>query len=137
MAVSIKKIFVCLVLAFAAFRVGTSSSTFAHHGGAIEWFDGKVTGPITVTVTKFAFSFPHPQLYGERKDEKGNTEEWSFVIRLTPTGLKELGWTSRSIKPGDTLTVTYNPHKTMPTVAQPVRLLVNGKFFPLEPGEKE
>jgi hypothetical protein len=137
MALSIKKIVACLPLAAVMALTGASSNAFGHHGGAIEWFDGKVTGPITVTVTKFAFLFPHPQLYGEKKDEKGNMESWSFVIRLTPTGLKDLGWSSRSIKPGDTLTVTYNPHKTMPTVAQPVRLLVNGKFLPLEPGEKE
>src|SRR6185295_17319474 len=137
MELSTKKILFCLTLAAVLALAVASSQAFSHHGGAIEWFDGKVTGPITVTVTKFAFLFPHPQLYGQKKDEKGNIEEWSFVIRLTPSGLKDLGWTSRSIKPGDTLTVTYNPHKTMPTVAQPVRLLVNGKFFPLEPGEKE
>jgi hypothetical protein len=137
MALSIKKNVVCLAVALAVCMIVTSSSTFAHHGGAIEWFDGKVTGPITVTATKFAFLFPHPQLYGDVKDANGNVQNWSFVIRLTPSGLKELGWTSRTVKPGDTLTITYNPHKTMPTVAQPVRLLVNGKFYPLEPGEKE
>jgi hypothetical protein len=137
MALSIKQIVICLALAAAVFLSAAKSQTFGHHGGAIEWFDGKVTGPIEVTVTRFAFLFPHPQLYGEKKDQNGKTESWSFVIRLTPTGLKELGWTSRSIKPGDTLTVTYNPHKTMPTVAQPVRVLVNGKFLPLEPGDKE
>jgi hypothetical protein len=136
MAFSMKTIIVCLTLAAVSLLAGTPP-VLGHHGGAIEWFDGRVTGPITVTATRFAFSFPHPQLYGEKKDANGNVESWSFVIRLTPSGLKELGWTSRSIKPGDTLTITYNPHKTMPTVAQPVRLLVNGKFLPLEPGEKE
>jgi uncharacterized protein DUF6152 len=137
MTFHIKKIAACLTLCGVVFLAGASAPVFGHHGGAIEWFEGKVTGPITVTATRFAFNFPHPQLYGEKKDEKGNLESWSFVIRLTPTGLKELGWTSRSIKPGDVLTITYNPHKKMATVAQPVRLLVNGKFLPLEPGDKE
>jgi hypothetical protein len=134
---NMKKFFVCMVLAAAVSQNGSSSLIFAHHGGAIEWFDGKPVGPITVTATRFAFNFPHPQFYGETKDENGTIQSWSFVIRLTPTGLKDLGWSSRSIKPGDILTVTYNPHKTMATVAQPIRVLINGKFLPLEPGDKE
>ncbi len=114
-----------------------SAQLFGHHGGAIEWFGDKTIGPVTVTATRFAFSFPHPQFYGDIKDESGKTQSFSFVIRLTPTGLRDLGWTGKSIKPGDTLTVTYHPHKTMATVVQPVRVLINGKFLPLEVGEKE
>ena len=132
-----KKLIVATALVGVLSLTGSTPLIFAHHGGAIEWFDGKPLGPITVTATRFAFSFPHPQFYGDVKDEKGNTQAWSFVMRVTPTGLRELGWSSKSIKPGDTLTVTYNAHKTMKTVAQPVRVLINGKFLPLEPGEKE
>lgn len=137
MTLSLKKFVVYIALAAVVSLTGSSSQIFGHHGGAIEWFDGKTVGPVTVTATKLAFLFPHPQFYGEMKDESGNIQSWSFVIRLTPTGLKDLGWSSRSIKPGDTLTVTYHPHKTMATVAQPVRVLINGKFLALEPGDKE
>ena len=136
MTLSIKQFAVCIALAAAVSLTGSSSQIFGHHGGAIEWFDDKMGGPVTVTATKFAFNFPHPQFYGEMKDERGNIQSWSFVIRLTPTGLRDLGWTRNSIKPGDTLTVTYHPHKTMPTVAQPIRVRINGKFLPLEVGDK-
>ena len=34
-----------------------------------------------------------------------------------------------SVKPGDTLTVTYSPHRTAPNVGFARRLVVNGKFL--------
>ena len=86
-------------------------------------------GPITGVVTSFSFSFPHPYIQFDVKDETGTVQKWSAVMQLTPTRLRTRGWTRDSVKPGDTLTVTYSPHRTAPNVGFARRLDVNGKFL--------
>lgn len=121
---------VALGLVLAAVLVpGTSSSTLAHHGGGVEYFMDQTRGPITGVVTSFAFSFPHPYIQFDVKDEKGNVQKWSAVMQLTPTRLRARGWTRDSVKPGDTLTVTYSPHRTAPFVGFARRIVVNGTFL--------
>jgi hypothetical protein len=101
----------------------------AHHGGAVEYFMDKTAGPITGTVTTFAFRFPHPYIEFDVKDASGATQKWTAVMQLTPTRLRALGWTRDSVKPGDTLTVTYSPHRSAPTVGFARRVEVNGKLL--------
>jgi hypothetical protein len=128
MSGALREVALGLVLA-AVLAPGTSSSTFAHHGGGVEYFMDQTRGPITGVVTSFAFSFPHPYIQFDVKDEKGNVQKWSAVLQLTPTRLRTRGWTRDSVKPGDTLTVTYSPHRTAPNVGFARRLLVNGTFL--------
>jgi Family of unknown function (DUF6152) len=119
-----------LGLAMAAVRLhGTSSPTLAHHGGGVEYFMDQTRGPLTGVVTSFSFSFPHPYIQFDVKDETGTVQKWSAVMQLTPTRLRARGWTRDSVKPGDTLTVTYSPHRTAPNVGFARRLVVNGKFL--------
>jgi len=135
MAVYVKKFVVSVALAAAVSLTGSSSPVFAHHGGNINWHQDDLIGPVTVVATKFNFSFPHPTFLGDLKDKNGNVQAWTFVVRPTPTGLRDRGWTRRSIKPGDTLTVTYNPHKTAAKVGVARRLLINGKYLQIEPDD--
>ena len=119
-----------LGLALAAVLLpGASSPTLAHHGGGVEYFMDQTRGPITGVVTSFSFSFPHPYIQFDVKDETGTVQKWSAVMQLTPTRLRARGWTRDSVKPGDTLTVTYSPHRTAPNVGFARRLVVNGKFL--------
>ena len=119
-----------LGLALAAVLLpGTSAPALAHHGGGVEYFMDQTRGPITGVVTSFSFSFPHPYIQFDVKDEAGTVQKWSAVMQLTPTRLRARGWTRESVKPGDTLTVTYSPHRTAPTVGFARRLVVNGKFL--------
>ena len=119
-----------LGLAMAAVLLhGTSSPTLAHHGGGVEYFMDQTRGPLTGVVTSFSFSFPHPYIQFDVKDETGTVQKWSAVMQLTPTRLRARGWTRDSVKPGDTLTVTYSPHRTAPNVGFARRLVVNGKFL--------
>lgn len=106
-----------------------SSSTWAHHGGGVEYFMDQTRGPISGVVTQFSFSFPHPYIQFDVKDENGTVQKWSAVMQLTPTRLRARGWTRDSVKPGDTLTVTYSPHRTAPNVGFARRIVVNGKFL--------
>lgn len=105
-------------------------ATQAHHGGAVEW-QSRVEGPITGTATEFAFRFPHVvvNFYVGEGDE---AETWSMVTRWTPTILRKQGWSRTSIRPGDTITVTYQPHVSNPTVGHMQTIEVNGEALPLD-----
>jgi hypothetical protein len=137
MIATVKNAAICMVLVAVTSLIVLHAPVFAHHGGEINWQQDNLVGPVTMTATRFAFSFPHPQFYAEMKDKNGRTQSWSIVLRPTPTGLRERGWTRNSIKPGDILTVTYNPHKTAPRVAIARRVLINGKFLPIEAGDTQ
>ena len=65
----------------------------AHHGGAVEYNMDKTIGPINGTVTKFAFSYPHPQVYFDVKTDKGDVQHWGVLLRPTPLMLRNAGWT--------------------------------------------
>lgn len=122
----------------AVFVVGTgaalvcpasSAPALAHHGGAVEYFMDRTLGPVSGTVTLFSFGFPHPYIQFDVKNAKGEVEKWSAVMQLTPTRLRARGWSQASIKPGDTVTVTYSPHRTAPNVGFARRIEINGKFL--------
>ena len=76
---------------------------FAHHGTAA--FDlGKVV-TIKGTVTSFDFSNPHCLVHFEVKNDKGETEQWQAEL-TAPTKLARGGWSKRTLKAGDTVTVS-------------------------------
>jgi hypothetical protein len=78
----------------------------AHHGAAA--FD--VTKMVTVkgTVTDFQYVNPHVQVYFDAKNDKGEPESWQGEL-TAPNKLSRAGWTKRTLKPGDMITVTGNP----------------------------
>jgi Family of unknown function (DUF6152) len=107
----------------------STPAVLAHHGGGVEYFMDQTLGPVTGTVTLFSFTFPHPYIQFDVKDADGTIQKWSAVMQLTPTRLRARGWSQASIKPGDTLTVTYSPHRTAPRVGFARRIELNGKFL--------
>ena len=111
--------------------LGTPTRAPAHHGGAVEWV-ARVDGPLTGTATDFAFRFPHVVLYLDVRTANGAIEKWAMNTRWTPTILRQHGWTRESIKAGDTVTVTYEPHISAPTVGNMITIEVNGEALPLE-----
>lgn len=117
------------LIALSIGLVVVAAPAFAHHGGAIEFNMNKTIGPISGTVTKFAFAYPHPQVYFDVKDENGQIQHWGALLRPTPAMLRHAGWSRDSIKPGDMITLTMYPHKTAPTVGNARRLLINGKVL--------
>jgi len=117
------------VLGAALALCGLPTGSFAHHGGDVEWGDGPL-GPITGTAKKFAFQFPHVYVEVDVAEE-GGVAPWTLVTRWTPTILREHGWSRDSIKPGDTLTITYLPHVERPRIGQMVSIEINGQALPL------
>src|SRR5215472_5231112 len=108
----------------------------AHHGTSVTYQVDK-TITLTGTVTEFAYVYPHPQLYFDVKDEKGAIQHWGSEFGPTPMMMKNMhaGWSRDSIKPGDAVTITCNPHKlATATACLTKELIVNGKKLPLGGG---
>jgi hypothetical protein len=108
----------------------------AHHGTSVTYETGKSI-TLTGTVTEFSFSYPHPQLYFDVKDATGAVQHWGSEFAPTPLMMKNMnaGWTRDSIKRGDAVTITCNPHKTPgATVCLTKELIINGKPLALTAG---
>ena len=73
---------------------------FAHHSWQL---DRARELRLKGTVTSFAFSNPHVQIYFDVKDDKGNVEKWT-AGGPSPNRLSRGGWTRDTIKPGDQIT---------------------------------
>jgi hypothetical protein len=112
---------------------------FAHHGTSVTYqLDKTIT--LSGVVTEWAFSYPHPQLYFDVKDDKGNVQHWGSEFGPTPMMMKNMhvGWSRESIKPGDQVTITCNPHKlATANVCLCKELIVNGKKLPLGPAAQQ
>ena len=81
----------------------------AHHGNASYDADNPVT--IKGTVTEFAWTNPHVQIYLDVKDDKGKVVRWS-VETYSPGKLVRAGWTKDSVKAGDQVSITLIPAKS-------------------------
>ena len=75
----------------------------AHHGAA-GLYDMSKPVMMKGTITKFEWTNPHNQIYFDVKDEKGNVVHW-IVATEPPQVMLERGWTRRSLKEGDQVTV--------------------------------
>jgi hypothetical protein len=97
---------------------------FAHHGNSA--YDETVRVPIKGTVTEFIWTNPHSQIYVDVKDSSGKVVNWG-VETNSPGLLTRAGWTRRSIKAGDQVTIILCPAKN----GQPVAYAGSG-----DPGTK-
>ena len=123
-------------MALAAGLAMVSAPLFAHHGTSITY---QVDRTITVNgvVTEWVYAYPHPQLYFDVKCETGKVEHWGSEFGPTPLMMKNLniGWGKNSIKTGDTVKMTCNPHKVPGATACLVKeLIINGKVMRLGGG---
>ena len=90
----------------------------AHHGAAT--FD--TVGEITIkgTVTEWVWSNPHSVLKLDVKGEDGTVKAWS-VATANVADLSKRGWSRRTFKPGEEVTVLIQPAKS----GQPVGMIRN------------
>jgi len=94
-------------LGIGALLISISASSLGHHGRALI-FDAKKEVTVKGTVTQFVWFNPHIQIGIDGVDDKGVRRHW--LIEASSTGyLSQRGWTKRSLKPGDTVTITFNP----------------------------
>jgi hypothetical protein len=90
----------CALLLFLAVPVR------AHHSAA--GVDQSRTVTIVGVLKEFKWANPHSWMDIEVTDEKGATKLWS-VEMTAPAYLARAGWTSKTVKPGDKLTVSVRP----------------------------
>ena len=88
----------------------TTGSLSAHHSTAMYDTQNPIT--ITGTVKRFEWTNPHAFVYLEVKDEKtGQMVEWE-VEMMSLNHLRGYGWTSKTVKQGDSLSATGAPAKS-------------------------
>ena len=92
-----------LAVATVAALAVCSEPASAHHGAAAYDPDHVVT--VKGSVTEFQFVNPHVLIFFEAKNDKGEAEAWQGEL-TSPNRLGRVGWTKRTLKPGDTVTVT-------------------------------
>jgi hypothetical protein len=90
--------------------VSAGGSAFAHHGAAA--YDRTITLTLKATVTEFIFRNPHIILSFDAPDDQGKVVHWS-AEGGSSTGLARRGWTWKTLKAGDQITVVGNPARGM------------------------
>ena len=118
---------VCLLMA--------SAPVFAHHGYAA--YDMTTTMTLKGTVTSFELANPHSSIAFDAKDDSGNVVHWVVETGAPVRGMRAGGFTSDTLKPGDQITITFNPGKEADKhigVFKTVQLS-DGKVYPIaQPG---
>jgi len=91
------------VASFAGLLVG-AVPVMAHHSFAAEYDASKLL-KLTGTVTKIEWTNPHCFFYVDVKDQdSGKIDNWAFELG-NPNALLRNGWTPKSVKIGDEVTV--------------------------------
>ena len=94
------------VLAVAVGLFMVSVPMFAHHGGGL--YDREHPITLAGTVTEFRFINPHVQILFDVKDENGNVVKW-IGVTAPVRRMYKFGWTTKTLKPGDQITITGGP----------------------------
>jgi len=78
----------------------------AHHSSAM--FDSEKVVETAATVTEFQWTNPHIWIEIRIVNDAGAVEDWSIEGR-GPNSLYREGWRPSSFKPGDEITIRFNP----------------------------
>jgi hypothetical protein len=101
-----------------------STSALAHHGGASLYDLNKET-TLKVTITEFVWTNPHVEIGIASVANK--SARWLLELG-SPPNIANRGWTSKSLKVGDVVTVTFNPGLRGTRVGKLVKVvLADGK----------
>ena len=109
--------------------VATAAPAFSHHGTAA--YDTTKTVSVSGTVTEFRFANPHVLVFWDAKDEAGNVRSWTGERGGPNSMARNAGWTSKTMKPGDQVTISGRVAKNgSPTMAI-AKIILNGKELPM------
>ncbi len=120
-----------LMLAGVLCLLMASAPMFAHHGYAA--YDMTTTVTLKGTVTSFELANPHSSIAFDAKDDSGNVVHWVVETGSPVRGMRAGGFTSDTLKPGDPITITFNPGKEADKhigVFKSVQLS-DGKVYPI------
>lgn len=115
----------CVLIATAGLLV-SALPVFGHHSFAAE-YDSTKPVELKGTVTKVEWTNPHARFYVDVKDANGKTINWNLEL-ASPNVLIRSGWTRRSLKEGDEITVQGSRAKDGSYMANArAVILANGK----------
>src|SRR5579862_1069653 len=80
----------------------------AHHSYAM--FDLSKTVTLQGTIRDFQWTNPHSWIWIDVADDKGMVEQWG-IEGMSPNYLARRGWSKRTLKPGDKVSVSIHPLK--------------------------
>ena len=82
-----------------------STPLLSHHGAASLYDVGKET-TLKVTITEWTWTNPHVEVGIASVEDKN--ARWLLELG-SPPNIANRGWTNKSLKVGDVVTVTFNP----------------------------
>jgi hypothetical protein len=85
----------------------------AHHSFSSE-YDGTKTFKINGVVSKVEWTNPHVRFYVDVTEQDGKVTTWNMEI-ASPSALARNGWSSRTLKVGDKITVEGYSGKVVAT----------------------
>ena len=112
-----------IVFTLVAGLLIASRPVVAHHGAAAFENDPAKRLVLKGTVVEWLWANPHTLLQFDTKGTDGQTVRW-VVEASNPPDMQNRGWTIKSFKPGDEVTVTVRPVKS----GKPVGSIVQVEF---------
>jgi len=86
--------------------VAVGGAALAHHSFAM--FDQEHPIELTGTVKEWKYTAPHVFIIMDVKEQDGHTQVWSLEGNA-PNALARDGWTSKTLKAGDEITLKVDP----------------------------
>jgi hypothetical protein len=118
-----------MFLALALLISVAAGSAPAHHGTAS--FDRTKVTVLKGTVTNFIWANPHGGIEFDVRDSSGNVQKWQGSL-TSPNWLARAGWTSKTLKPGDQITISGNQSKVRANTLWITKIqLANGQELPV------
>jgi hypothetical protein len=101
------------------------STVAAAHHGAASLYDVNKETTVKATITEFIWTNPHVEVGIASVEDKG--QRWLLELG-SPPNISARGWTAKSLKPGDVVTVTFNPGLRGMRIGRLVKIVLpNGK----------
>ena len=95
--------------------IAMSIAAWAHHGSAVS-YDLAQRITLKGTITDFKYINPHPSIFWDVKDAKGNVVHWAGEIAPNTAQLQQEGWgrkrSEAALAPGTAVTITLSPSRS-------------------------
>ncbi len=128
MEVAMRKTVVTLVAVVGSLLIASSAAT-AHHGAAQFENDPAKRLVLKGTVVQWLWANPHCFLQFDVQGEDGQTVRW-VVETSNPPDMVNRGWSIRTFKTGDEVTVTVRPVKSGSPVGSVIQVeFANGDIL--------
>ncbi len=98
--------FAIVLLSSSVLLATTAVTSFAHHSYAM--FDQTKVATVEGTMAKVEWKDPHVWFWAYVSDSKGGYDLFGFES-ASINNLARQGWTLSTLKPGDKVTIQYNP----------------------------